>query len=140
MSKLKDNIQHPGRVEEIAKDKIKVTILSQSACVSCHAKGMCNVSEMEEKIVEIKNPAGTEYTVGEEVTVYMKKSLGTKAVLYGYFYPFLVVLISLIVVISITENEGLSALIALGLLVPYYFVIHKLKDRLSDTFEFSLNP
>ena len=140
MSEIKNIIEHPGRIDKIEKDKITVTILSQSACSTCHSKSMCTVSDMEEKTIEIKNSEELGYKVGEQITVYMKKSLGTWAVLFGYFFPFLLVIISLILFISVTQNEGLSGLISLGLLAPYYLVLHKLKNRFSSTFEFSLKP
>ncbi len=140
MSGIKDQIRHPGRIEKIEEGKITVTILSQSACSTCHSKSMCSVSEMEEKVIDIRNPENIQYEVGEQVTVYMKKSLGTKAVFYGYLFPFLVVFVSLILIISLTQNEGLAALVSLGLLVPYYYLMHLLKDKFSKTFEFSLKP
>ncbi len=140
MSDKNDNLQHPGRIDKIEEDKITVTILAMSACSSCHSKSMCSVSEMEEKTIEIKNADKTQYKVGQQITVYMKKSLGTWAVLFGYFFPFLLVIISLISLIAITNNEGLAGLISLGLLIPYYFVIHLLKDKFQSTFEFSLKP
>ncbi len=135
---IKDEIQHPGVIESVSKDKIEVNILAQSACSSCHAKGMCSVSEMENKIIEVNRTPDFDYKVGDQVTVYMRKSLGPKAVLLGYFYPFLIVLLTLIVLISVTGNEGLSALIAFLLLVPYYFILYKMKDKLSKTFEFKI--
>lgn len=140
MSGIKDNIEHPGRIDKIEDGKITVTILSMSACATCHSKSMCTISEMEEKTIEIRNPENKEYKLGEQVTIYMKRSLGTKAVFYGYIFPFLVVLISLILLVIFTKNEGLSALIALALLGPYYYLLHLLKDRFSKTFEFSLKP
>jgi len=93
---------------------------------------------MENKTIEITKTADFNYKIGDEVIVYMKKSLGQKAVFYGYLYPFLLVLISLIAMLAITSNEGLSALTALALLVPYYYIIYKLKDKLSTTFEFKI--
>lgn len=138
MSDLKNIIQHPGIIEKVEADKVYVNILAQSACSTCHSKGMCSVSEMENKVVEVTRDTDFEYKTGDNVTVFMKKSLGQKAVFYGYLYPFLIMLASLILMLSITDNEGLSALIALGLLVPYYFIIYKMKDRLSKTFEFKI--
>ena len=140
MSDLKDNLQHPGRIDKIEDDKITVTILSKSACSTCHSKSMCSVAEMEEKIIEIKNTDDTQYSVGQQITVYMKKSLGTWAVLFGYFFPFLLVLISLITIVAITGNEGLAGLISIALLAPYYFIIHLNKDKFKRTFHFSLKP
>ncbi|MBU1013156.1 MAG: SoxR reducing system RseC family protein [Bacteroidetes bacterium] len=138
MSATKNIIEHPGRIDKIENDKITVTILSQSACSTCHSKSMCTVSEMEEKTIEIKNYEELGYKVGEQITVYMKKSLGTWAVMFGYLFPFLLVIFSLITLILITGKEGLSGLISLGLLLPYYFGLHKLKDKFSRTFEFSI--
>jgi len=138
MSNSKDNIQHPGIIESVGEDKVQVTILSQSACSSCHSKGMCSVSEMENKIVDVTKSPDFNYKVGDEVIVYMKKSLGSKAVLYGYLYPFLLVLVSLIIMLLLTSNEGISGLTAILLLVPYYFILSKFKDKLSTTFEFKI--
>lgn len=138
MSDLKNIIQHPGIIEKVEEGKVYVNILSQSSCSACHSKGMCSVSEMENKIVEVTRDTETEYKTGDNVTVFMKKSLGQKAVFYGYLYPFLIMLVSLILMLAVTNNEGLSALVALGLLVPYYFALYKLKDRLSKTFEFQI--
>ena len=135
---MKDIIQHPGIIEKVDESKVYVTILSQSACSTCHSKGLCSVSEMEHKTVEIARTSDTVYKEGDTVTVYMKKSLGQKAVFYGYLYPFLIVLLTLILLLSISVNEGLSALVALGLLVPYYYIIYQLKDKLSTTFEFKI--
>jgi len=138
MSDIKNIIEHPGRIDKIENDKITVTILSQSACSTCHSKSMCTVSEMVEKTIEIRNSEDFGYKVGDQVTVYMKKTLGTWAVLYGYLFPFMVVVISLIILISLTKNEGFSAMISLGFLIPYYYILHKLKDKFSHTFEFSI--
>lgn len=138
MSDLKNIIQHPGIIERVEVDKVYVNILAKSACSTCHSKAMCGVSEMENKIVEVSVDKETKYASGDNVTVFMKKSLGQKAVFYGYLYPFLIMLLSLIFMLAITNNEGLSALVALGLLMPYYYALYKLKDRLSKTFEFEI--
>lgn len=138
MSDLKNIIQHPGIIERVEADKVYVNILAKSACSTCHSKGMCGVSEMENKIVAVNIDSETKYVSGDNVTVFMKKSLGQKAVFYGYLYPFLIMLSSLIFMLALTNNEGLSALVALGLLVPYYFALYKLKDSLSRTFEFEI--
>lgn len=138
MSDLKNIIQHPGIIERVEANKVYVNILAKSACSTCHSKSMCGVSEMENKIVEVSIDNETKYSTGDDVIVFMKKSLGQKAVFYGYLYPFLIMLLSLIAMLAITKNEGLSALVALGLLVPYYYALYKLKDSLSKTFEFKI--
>lgn len=138
MSDPNDIIRHPGLIDKLDDGKIHVKILSQSACASCNSKSMCSVSEMEEKIVEVPNDHSRDYKPGEQVQVVMKKSLAPKAVFLGYFLPFLVVLASLITLMLITGNEGLSALVSLGFLIPYYLIIYRMRDKLGKTFTFTI--
>ena len=138
MSNTFDSIKHTGIIKSIDKDIINVTILSQSACSDCQAKSMCAVADMKEKVIEISKKSSDNYKIGDQVTVVMERSMGPKAVFYGYFFPFLVVLISLIVLIILTGNEGLAGLISLGLLIPYYFMIYLFRDKLKKKFEFNL--
>jgi sigma-E factor negative regulatory protein RseC len=71
----------------------------------------------------------------------MKRSLGARAVLLGYFLPFLIVLLALVIILYFTDNEGLSAIVAITLLIPYYLILYLLKDRLSKDFIFTIdNP
>lgn len=138
MSTIKDTIQHPGIIEGIGLNKVQVNIMSQSACSSCHSKGMCTVAEMENKTVDVSKTPDFNYKVGDQVTVYMKKSLGRKAVYYGYLFPFLLMFGTLTLVLFLSSNEGLAALSSLLLLIPYYYALFKLKDKLSTTFEFKI--
>jgi len=55
MTQLANTIEHPGTITRIGKDEIEVMIMSSSACASCQVKGACSLSEMEEKIVTVKN-------------------------------------------------------------------------------------
>lgn len=130
-------IQHTGYIREINGNDIKVSIISQSACSSCHAKSACGVSDASEKIIDIKrNPDG--YTIGEQVTVYMKQSMGLKAVFMGYVLPFIVLFIVLIISINTIKNEGISALLALGSLIPYYSLLYYLRDKVKQSFSFQI--
>ncbi len=138
MSNTFNSIKHTGIIKSIDKDKINVTILSQSACSDCHAKSMCAIADMKEKVIEISRRSSDNYNIGNHVTVVMERTMGAKAVFYGYFFPFLVVLISLIVLISLTGNEGLAGLISLVLLIPYYFMIYLFRDKIKKKFEFKI--
>ncbi|MBI9038681.1 MAG: SoxR reducing system RseC family protein [Bacteroidales bacterium] len=131
-----DDIHHSGIISEIKKEKILVSIISHSACSSCKVKGMCNVSEMKEKIVEVNHQPGINYKIGEEVNVLMKKSLGSQAVFLAYVLPFLIMFIVLIILINLTGNEGFSGLISIAILVPYFYIIYLLRDRFKKKFVF----
>ena len=132
-----DCVKHSGIIESIEENIIYVKILSMTGCASCDVKGMCNTAEMEEKSIEVIHDK-KEHQIGEHVTIIMDKKLGPKAVLLGYFYPFLILLLSLIIMLAITDNEGLSALVGLGMVIPYYALIYFFKDRLKKKFTFRL--
>jgi len=138
MKDLPELISHPGIVDEIDREIIRVKILSASACASCQVKGICNMSEMQEKMVDVKNSRDGRFSVGDNVNVVMKRSLGTKALLLGYIIPFLIIFISLIVLVSIMDHEGLAGLISLSLVGPYYLFLYFRRDKIKRTFEFSI--
>lgn len=135
--RTKDTIEHMGIIKSIDDYQINVSVIAMSACASCHAKGACSVSDMQEKLIEIKNPP-TGFSVGEKVKIVMKQALGFRALFLGYILPFLIVLISLFVFVEITGSEGKGAIIALGLLIPYYLILYLKKDKLSKTFSFNI--
>jgi len=139
MSTELDDIKHGGKISKISDDIIEVSILSMSACSSCHAKGMCSVSDMEEKIVEVQKPKDVDYQVGESVIVSMRKSSGNRAVMLGYFIPFLILVISIFILSEILNDEGMAALISLGLLVPYYIILFFRKEKLKKNFAFFIS-
>lgn len=133
-----ENITHPGIIDDVTQEMVYVKILAMSACSSCHSKGMCSVAEMEEKVVEVKADPQRTYAKGEQVTVTMKKSLGSKAVLLGYIAPFLIMIGVLMLILSLTNNEGLAGLLGIATLVPYYWLLFIYRNRLKKTFSFTL--
>lgn len=108
-----------------------------SACSSCHAKGACAASDMQEKVIEA-NAGQREFSVGDEVTIVGKESMGFKALFLGYLLPFLIVLIALIVGTAMSINESIAGLIALASLVPYYGILYLTKDKIKKSFIFEI--
>lgn len=130
-------IEHIGVVSEINDSAIFVELTVQSACSSCHAKGLCGV-DSKQKIVEVTNTDKSFYKIGETVNVKLRESLGIKAIFLSYILPFLVLVISLITFIQINISEGLSAILALALLSLYYFILYFFKDKIKKEFEFKI--
>ena len=95
----KNEIAHPGRIVEIDKDFTTVQITVSSACSSCHAKGLCGMSEDEDKVIMVPTDPYTKREVGDEVTVKTKMTMGLKAVWISYVIP-LAVLMILILTLS----------------------------------------
>lgn len=133
-----ENISHPGIIEKLTEDMVFVKIMAMSACSSCHAKGMCNVAEVEEKVVEVKREPSRDYKIGQLVTVSMKSSLGTYAVLLGYIIPFFLLIGVLIGVLFISGNEGLAGISGILILIPYYSGLYYYRKRLKNTFSFMI--
>jgi sigma-E factor negative regulatory protein RseC len=134
----KELISHTGRINQITTNRIFVTIVSESACAACHAKGFCGVSDMKEKVIEIKNPGNFEHKIGECVTIVMQRSTGLKAVFYGYILPFIILMVTLLGTLNATNNEGLAGLFALLVLAPYYFALFMMREKLKSKFEFRI--
>ena len=133
-----DAIRHSGIVKKVDDRFTYVSIVSQSACASCHAKGACNITDLQEEVVEVPRTGDEAHKPGDRVEVVMHKSLGTRAVMLGYVIPFLLVIGTMITVLSITGKEGLAGLLSLGILVPYYLMLYLRRSRLKRTFTFSL--
>lgn len=132
------SIEHKGRIETIDGNRINVSILAMSGCASCHAKGVCTASDMQEKIVEVYDITN-QYQVGEEVNVVLKQSLGFRALFLGYVLPFMLVLLILIILTIITNNEAISGIGALSVLVPYYIILYVLRNKIRKKFTFIIN-
>lgn len=129
-------IDHEGKVTENTGKSVKVSILTTSACSGCHAKGACNLSGSEVKIVEVKGS----YNVvpGESVNVQMKQSQGYAAVLYGYILPFLSVVVMLMVLAVFKVPELTAGLVSISILLPYYLVLYMFRKRINEKFTFTL--
>ena len=135
MSK-KNEIVHTGRIIEITPDFTTVEIVVSSACASCHAKSLCGMSEEEEKVIMLPTDPYAQHKVGDEVQVCTKMSMGLKAVWISYVIPLAVLMILILSLSSVIESEALRALVAIGGVAVYYFIIWLFRDRLATEFVF----
>ncbi len=133
-----DSIKQNGIIKKVDDHTYYISIATHTACSSCHAKSMCNIGSLKEEIIEVPKDKKPGLSVGDRVEVVMEKTLGTKAVMLGYLYPFLLLLLTLILTTSLMNNDGLAALLSLAVLVPYYFILYKMRDHLKKTFLFRL--
>jgi len=131
------SVEHKGVVEKVDGAMVRVGFAAQSACSGCHAKGTCSLSEVDAKFVEVKNDS-MELNVGDSVDIILQQRQGFRALWLGYVLPFLIMVTSLIVVVAITDREGLAGLIGISVLVPYYLGLYILRDRVREKFEFKI--
>ncbi len=132
----KNEIAHTGTIIEITPDFTSVEIISSSACSACHAKGLCGMSEEQEKVIMLPTDPYSEYAVGDQVQIYTKMTMGLKAVWISYVIPLLILMILILTLSSVIGNEFLRGGIAIAGVAVYYFVIWLFRDKLSDQFEF----
>ena len=135
----KNEIAHTGRIIEIDKDFTTVEITVSSACSSCHAKGLCGMSEDEDKVIMVPTDPYTIREVGDEVMVKTKMTMGLKAVWISYVVPLVILLILILSLSAVFENEYMTGLISIAGVALYYFGIWLFKDRLSDEFVFYID-
>ena len=133
---MADIIKHRGIVEKIEGSHVVVRIVQTSACSACSAKGLCNASESKEKQIDVYevNPS---YRIGEEVMLCGSTSMGMRAVLLAFGIPVLLLLAALFITMRVTDGDALlSAIVAMLAIIPYYFVIYLMKDKMNKTFSF----
>jgi len=135
---MSNKISHSGIVDSIVGDCIKVRIVQTSACASCKVAGHCNAAESKVKIVDVFGAGGKGCQVGQEVTVSASKDVAGRALLLGFGLPFVVLLAVLLVSLYLTGSEGLSALLALGALMPYYLLIWLFRNRIQQKISFQI--
>ncbi len=133
----KKAIEHRGFIDQIKDDELKVRFVIMSACASCHASGVCNASDMEDKEVWIKKDERN-FKLGESVNIIMGLSQGSHAVLIGYVYPFLTFLITLLILNSFGMKELRAGIISLAMLIPYYLIVYLLRNIINQKFSFSI--
>lgn len=131
-------VSHRGTIISIEEDNIKVEIINKSMCAACHAKGFCSAGDSKDKVIDVLYYNNGEYSVGDEVEVVMRRSMGFKAVWISYVIPLAILLIFLLTLqrLDLTELQaGGCALLAVCL---YYVVIYLFRDKIADKFVFTI--
>ncbi len=132
----KDTFVHSATVSRISGDSVFVSMDQNVHCDSCRAKMACGISESKTEEIEIINTDNS-FKINENVEVVINKALGLKAVIWAYVLPF-ILLISVLIISSLFFAEWQAGLIALTVLVPYYFILHSLNSVFRKKFKISV--
>lgn len=135
---MSNKIKHNGVVDGVEEGCVRVRILQSSACSACKVAAHCNASETKEKIIEVQVADVDRYQRGDSVIVVADTAVGFRASLYGYLLPLILMVVSLVAVLKITQSEGYAAMSALGILIPYYIGLYLLRNKLRNKLSFSL--
>ena len=132
----KNEIVHAGRILEVTPDFTTVQIVVSSACSECHAKGLCGMTEEQEKLISLPTDPYAAYNVGDQVEVCTKMTMGFKAAWISYVIPLAVLMILILYLSLIFESEVVVGLGSVGGVVLYYLLIWLFRDRLNNEFTF----
>lgn len=138
MKSPKDQIKHIGTVLSKEGNVLHIKMLQSSACAGCHAAKLCQSSESKEKEVDVNTAEAGRYEVGEKVLLVGSVRQGLKATVWAYMIPIVILVLVLLVAVQSGMGEALSAIVALGSLVPYFFVLWLQRDRFSTWFSFEV--
>ena len=136
---MSTKISHSGVIERISTGQVQVRIVQTSACAACKVASYCNAAESKEKIIDVFcDAAAKNLQVGQQVMVTTSGTVAAKALLWGFGLPFVLLVSVLVIVLLMTSSEGLAALSALAALIPYYFVLWLLRDRMRNELSFQI--
>ena len=130
-------IVHKGIVRKLENEHAEVEIIDGMVCESCSAKGACQVGEVRDKLIRVKDASGT-LQVGEAVEVELTTSMAFGALFWAYIFPFILLMLGLIIAINYV-SELLAAGVGLGFLVVYYLLVYLNQKYFDKKFELKIN-
>ena len=131
-------IRHSGVVESIEDGCVHIRITQTSACAACKVAGYCNAAESKEKIIDVYCDDVAAYSIGQAVVVTTTGQVAARALLWGFGFPFLLLVVVLFLTWLLTAHESWAALCALASLIPYYIVLWLMRDKMSQQLAFSI--
>ena len=134
----KKSVSHKGTIVEISDGNIRVEIINKSMCAACHAKGFCSAGDSKDKIIDVAYWNNGEFSLGDEVEVTMKRSMGFKAVWISYVIPLAILMIFLLTLQGLGFSELHAGLAAAGAICVYYLVVYLFRDKIADKFVFTI--
>ena len=131
-------LQHRGVVIGVEAQVVTVSVMAQSACAGCHAKGICGESGAE-RIIVVKTSKASEYSVGESVVVALQRqSMALASVVWGYVVPLVVLLAVLFGCVALGLSDGFAALSSIAAVVVYYTGLYLARRVFERKIEFTI--
>ncbi len=134
----KETISHKGKIVNMTPQVTTVSILQHAACGECHAAGICGMGDMAEKLVEVPTDPYGNYSVGDEVEVLLKASMGLKAVWLCYAIPLVVLLGTVVGLLSAGVEEAAAGLVGLAAIGLYYLLLYLFRNELKNEYIFTI--
>ena len=130
-------IRHQGIVQRIDNQRVYVRIEQKAACKDCHAGAVCLAADKKEKMIEVSDYTG-DFAVQEQVIISVRQSMGWVAIVVAYVIPLVLVIFFVVAGIYVSGSEAGGGLAGLLVLLPYYFFLYLLRDKINKRFDFTL--
>lgn len=135
---MAEEVSHVGRIVEITPEFTTVEIVSESACSSCHAKGLCSLGESKTKAIQLPTRGWDNYKVGDEVNLTLSATMGHKAVWIAYVIPLAIMMGVLLAMVAFGAGELAAGLCAIGAVAVYYLCIKLFGKGLKNEYIFNI--
>ena len=118
-------------INEITPRFLKVSLSPQSGCGQCAKHGACALFAHQVKTIEIERD-GKERIPGEEIIICLPARSGALAVALAYVFPAIILIGVLLFSSTVTQNEAVMGLWAVGVLCVYYGVLWLFNRRIQN--------
>lgn len=126
---IEDHIVHQGFVTGVKNNVAHVQLFERTECHDCRIKEFCGVTDEDRSHFDVPQ---SNLRVGDEVVLDVKPSTGFKAMFWAYFFPFLLMLAILIIGQMAGIEDRWNGLMALIILIPYFFSLSRFKRLLKS--------
>lgn len=129
--------QHLGVVRGHENRKWQIVLANPDGCAVCH-RGLC-FDGTNEKMVEVPERNHV-LQLGQSVWVRVAEETGWRAIFIFYAVPFLLMVCMLMLAISLGLSEGLSGVLSLVVLVPYFSMLWLLRKQVQGNVKLFVTP
>ena len=135
---MSSSLQHRGTVESVTNDTVIVSVMPESACAGCHAKGICGEHGEKREIV-VKTPYAAEYTPGERVIVALEHNrMGLISVVWSYVLPLIILVGVLFGARAFGVEDGIAALSSMAAITLYYVALYLMRKKFDKKIKFTI--
>lgn len=135
---MANEVRHAGIIEHIDGRRITVRVIAMSSCEACSVASHCGLSKAKERRVVVDDDHSGRRKVGDEVSVVAAPDVGRKAIALGFGLPLALMILVIFGAKAAAASDGVAALCGIGVLIPYYIVLHIWRKRLLSGLDFRI--
>lgn len=133
-------IEHDGTVVSVESGRVLVDVEVGEACGACASRRQCALGQASQhRAIEIAASDASSYSVGERVTVAVRKGAGIGAVIFGYVIPLAVLVAVLVACVCAGTTDGTAAIVSLAAVAVYYAALYAFRGKISEKISFTIS-